>query len=89
VGHPYVSDSVFDEAITLAGTRTGSVASAERPSDRLRGRDDSPRVFEMRRVSTAVFADAVPVVERYVDHQPGVTDATTVALTERHGIDRW
>jgi len=88
VGQPYISDYVSDEAITLARTRTGSFTSAKRLSDRLRGHDEYPRVFEMLHVSTAVFADAVTVFERYDDQQLSFTDATTVALTERHGIDR-
>jgi predicted nucleic acid-binding protein len=41
----------------------------------------------MCHVSTAVFADAVAVFERYDDQHLSVTDTTTVALTERHGID--
>jgi predicted nucleic acid-binding protein len=88
LGHPYISDYIFDEAITLARTRTNSFASARRLSDRLRGHDEYPRVFEMLHVSTAVFADAVTVFERYNDQQLSFTDATTIALIDRHGIDR-
>jgi predicted nucleic acid-binding protein len=88
LGHPHISDYVFDEAITLARTRTGSFASSKRLSDRLRGHGEYPRVFEMLRVSAAVFADAVTVFERYDDQELSFTDATTVALTERHSIDR-
>jgi hypothetical protein len=87
LGHPYISDYIFDEAITLARTRTGSYESAKRLSDRLRGENGYPRVFEMLHVSTAVFADAVTVFERYDDLQLSFTDATIVALTERHAID--
>lgn len=88
LGQPYISDYVFDEAITLARTRTGSFASAKRLSDRLRGHNEYPRAFEMLHVSTAVFADAVTVFERYDDQQLSFTDATIVALTERRAIDR-
>jgi len=42
----------------------------------------------MLRVSAAVFADAETVFERYDHQELSFTDATTVALTERHGIDR-
>ena len=86
-GHPYVSDYVFDEAITLARTRTGSHASAKRLSDRLRGRNRYPQVYEMLHVSTAVFTDAIAVFERYDDQSLSFTDATSVALIDRHGID--
>ncbi|WP_336024899.1 type II toxin-antitoxin system VapC family toxin [Halobellus salinisoli] len=88
LGHPYISDYVFDEAITLARRRTGSFSSAKRLSDRLRGRDVYPRVFEMQYVTAAVFADAVNVFEQYDDQQLSFTDATIVALVERYDIDR-
>ena len=42
----------------------------------------------MLHVSAAVFADAVTVFERYDDQDLSFTDATTVALVERHGIDQ-
>jgi len=88
LGQPYISDYVFDEAITLTRTRTGEFAAARRLSDRLRGYDEYPRAFEMLHVSSAVFTDAVAVFERYDDQDLSFTDATTVALTERHDIDR-
>ncbi|WP_311172574.1 type II toxin-antitoxin system VapC family toxin [Halobellus ordinarius] len=88
MGHPYISDYVFDEAITLARRRTGSFASAKQLSDRLRGAGAFPAVFEMIRVSAAVFDDAVTIFERYDDQRLSFTDATTIALAERHGIDR-
>lgn len=88
LGQPYISDYVFDEAITLTRRRTNSFAAAKRLSDRLRGDGEYPRVFEMLQVSAAVFADAVTVFERYDDQELSFTDATTAALVERHGIDR-
>jgi len=85
-GHPYISDYIFDEAITLTRTRTGSYAAAKRLSDRLRGQE-GPQVYELLQVSTAVFTDAIAVFERYDDHGLSFTDATNVALIERHGLD--
>ena len=87
-GQPYISDFIFDETITLARTRTGSFDVATRLSDRLLGREGYPQAFELLRVSAGPFSDAVDVFERYDDQQLSFTDATTVALTERHGIDR-
>lgn len=87
-GAPYISDYVFDEAITLARTRTRSHAAATRLADRLRGRDRFPDVYELLRVSAAVFRDALTVFERYDDQQLSFTDATTVALVDRHDLDR-
>jgi len=86
-GHPYVSDYVFDEAITLTRTRAGSHVAAKQLSDRLRGRDPYPHVYELLHVSTAVFNDAVSVFERYDDQALSFTDATSVALIDRHDID--
>ncbi|MGQ4554908.1 PIN domain-containing protein [Halobellus sp. GM3] len=88
MGHPYISDYVFDEAITLARRRTGSFSSAKHLSDRLRGVRGYPAVYEMLHVSATVFDDAVAVFERYDDQRLSFTDATTIALTERHSIDR-
>lgn len=86
--HPYVSDYVFDEVITLTRNRTGSFSAAKQLSDRLRGHDQYPRVYETLHVSTAVFTDAIAVFERYDDQALSFTDATSVALINRHGIDR-
>jgi predicted nucleic acid-binding protein len=38
-------------------------------------------------ISAAVFADAVSIFERYDDQQLSFTDASTIALCERHAID--
>jgi hypothetical protein len=87
-GQPYVSDFIFDETITLTRTRTGSFDVAARLSDRLLGHEGFPQVFELLRVSAGPFSDAVDVFERHDDQELSFTDATTVALAERHGIDR-
>ena len=41
----------------------------------------------MLHVSTAVFADAITVFERYDDQALSFTDATSIAVMDRHGID--
>jgi predicted nucleic acid-binding protein len=87
-GQPYVSDYVFDEAVTLTRKRTGSFTAAKLLSDRLRGREQFPRMYELLHVSAATFADAVAVFERYEDQSLSFTDASSVALMDRHGIDR-
>lgn len=86
-GHPYISDYLFDEVITLTRRRTGSHAAATRLSDRLQGIDPFPRVYELLTVSAAVFSDAITVFDRYDDQALSFTDATNVALIERHGLD--
>ena len=87
LGLPYVSDFIYDEAVTLTLTRGRSHDAATRLGDRLRGIDPHPSVYELLRVSAAVFADAVEVFERFDDQQLSFTDATTVSLVERHDID--
>ncbi|MUV59427.1 type II toxin-antitoxin system VapC family toxin [Halobacterium sp. CBA1126] len=86
-GQPYVSDYVYDEAVTLTLARSGSFGPAKRLGERLRGVDPYPEAYELRRVSSAVFDDAVEAFERDDDHGLSFTDATTVALCERHDID--
>lgn len=87
VGQPYVSDYIYDEAVTLTLARGGASPPAKRLGERLRGVDPYPRTYELLRVSAAAFADAVGVFERYDDQQLSFTDATTVALCSRHDID--
>jgi hypothetical protein len=87
-GAPYISDYVFDEAVTLARTRTGSHAAATSLADRLRGADPYPDVYELFYVSPAVFTDALAVFDRYDDQQLSFTDATSIALVDRHDLDQ-
>jgi len=87
LGQPYISDYVFDEAVTLVRRRTGSFDAAKDLSDRLLGREAYPRVFEMLHVSAGSFSDTVAAFERYDDQELSFTDASIVALAERHGID--
>lgn len=86
-GQPYVSDYIFDEAVTLTQARAGVFEPSKRLGDRIRGVDGYPSVYELLWVSAAVFSDSVEVFEQYNDQELSFTDATTVALAERHGID--
>jgi len=86
-GQPYVSDYIFDEAVTLTLARGESFQPAKQLSDRLRGVEPYPHAYELLWVSAAVFSDAVDVFEQYDDQQLSFTDATTVALADRHGVD--
>ena len=87
LGTPYVSDHIYDEAVALTLTRADSFSPAKRIGERLRGAGSYPEVYEMLRVSAAVFTDAVDVFERYTDQRSSFTDATSVALCRRHEID--
>jgi len=86
-GQPYVSDYVYDEAVTLTLKRGGAFAPARRIGEKIRGVDPYPKAYELLRVSAAVFDDAVDAFERYDDQALSFTDATTVALCGRHDID--
>lgn len=87
LGLPYVSDYIYDEAVTLTLTRSESFGAAKRLGERLRGADPYPQTFELLRVSAAAFADAVDVFERYDDQRLSFTDATTITLARRHSVD--
>ena len=86
LGTPYVSDYIYDEAVTLTLKR-GSFPPAKRLGNRLRGVNPYPQVYAMQWVSAAVFDEAVDVFEQYDDQVLSFTDATTVALCRRHDID--
>lgn len=86
-GHPYVSDYIFDEAVTLTQRRVGALGSAKQLGDRIRGVGSYPQVYELLWVSAAVFSDSVDVFEQYDDQELSFTDATTVALVEQHDVD--
>ncbi|MDS0475680.1 type II toxin-antitoxin system VapC family toxin [Natrinema sp. 1APR25-10V2] len=86
-GQPYVSDYLYDEAVTLTLKRSGSFAPAQHLGEKLRGIESYPQTYEMLRVSAAVFADAVDIFDQYDDHALSFTDATSVALCRRHDLD--
>ncbi len=87
LGLPYVSDYIYDEAITLTLQRAGSVDAAIRIGNRLRGVDPFPQTYELLYVSPAVFIDAIEAFEQDDDQALSFTDATTVSPMQRHGID--
>lgn len=86
-GQPFVSEYVYDEAVTLTLSRSGSFTPAKRLGEKLRGAGTYPKAYELLPVSAAVFADAVDIFEQYDDHALSFTDATTVALCRRHDLD--
>lgn len=87
LGRPYTSDYVYDETVTLMRSRTGDVRDAIGVGRRIRGVEDSPDVVGLLHVSEDAFAAAVDVFERYDDQPLSFTDATTVALVDRHDVD--
>lgn len=86
-GSAFTSDYVFDEAVTLVRSRTGRYDEAMSVADRILGRNGFPQVLDLLHVDEGVFDRAVEVFDRYDDQPLSFTDATTVALVERRGID--
>lgn len=87
LGAPYVSDYIYDEAVTLTLTRGESFPAAKRIGERLRGAGAYPDVHEMLRVTAAAFTDTVDLFEQYDDRELSFTDVTSVVLCRRHDID--
>ncbi|QPV64316.1 type II toxin-antitoxin system VapC family toxin [Halosimplex litoreum] len=86
-GRPYVSDYLYDEAVTLTLSRTGSFEQAKRVGRRMRGATEYPDLVTLEHVDRSVFRDAVDTFERFDDQGLSFTDATTIALLEKRGID--
>jgi predicted nucleic acid-binding protein len=87
-GQVITTEYVYDETVTLTAARTDSVQRAIDVGKRLRSSDgDWGDAIRLRFITNAVFDDAVEIFEQYDDHGLSFTDATTVALCERHGID--
>ncbi|WP_331235257.1 type II toxin-antitoxin system VapC family toxin [Natronorarus salvus] len=87
-GRLYTSDYVYDETVTLARTRTGRSDDAKAVGDGIRGADPYPDTIELLHLTEELFGRSILLFERYDDHALSFTDASTVALTEYHGIDR-
>ncbi|MFB6131057.1 MAG: type II toxin-antitoxin system VapC family toxin [Salinigranum sp.] len=86
-GHPYTSDYVLDETVTLTRVRTGSFDAADTVARRILGEDPFPSVFETLPVEPDDVREALATFRRYRDHDLSFTDATTVSLCESRGID--
>jgi len=86
-GQPYVTDYVFDEAVTLALRRSGSFEAALQLGQRLRGVDPYPEVYELLYVSMPTFEAAVDVFKQHPDQGLSFTDATLITQYERQDVD--
>ena len=87
LGQPYVSDYVYDEAVTLTLKRTGSAESARQLGRRVRGSEPFPELYELLHVSPRLFGDAVDLFEQYDDQQLSFTDVATIAQMRDRDID--
>lgn len=87
LGRPYVSEYVYDEAITLTLQRSGSFEMALELGRRIRGAEAYPTHFELLHLSREVFDSAVQTFERYDDQQLSFTDAAQIAQYEEDVVD--
>jgi len=87
-GRVLTSDYIYDETVTLTRSRFGTTGEALRAGDCILGRDPYPDVVDLRFVDECAFETAIETMETYSDQPLSFTDATTVALVERHDIGR-
>lgn len=87
-GQPYVSDYIYDETVSLTRARAEDFEPARRVGRRIRGAGEFTSPFRMLHVTAERFDAAVAAFERYDDQPLSFTDAASVALCEREGIDR-
>lgn len=86
-GHPYTSDYVLDETVTLTRVRTDSFDAADTIASRILGEDPFPTVFEMVHLGPSDLQASLEVFRQYDDHDLSFTDATSIHLCESRGID--
>jgi len=86
-GQVMTSDYVYDETVTLTYQRTGSTERAISVGERLWSTDEGPDAVTMYHITESLFEDAVDAFERFDDRGLSFTDATTVALADRHSVD--
>jgi len=85
-GHPYTSDYILDEAVTLTRTRTQSVADADAIASRICGRDPYPSIVELIYANPESVSASLDVFRQYSDHELSFTDAMTVGICDRHDV---
>ncbi len=86
-GRPITSDYILDEAVTLTRSRTGRQDHAAAIANRILGRGQFPDRIELVTIEQRLLQRSLAVFERYDDHELSFTDASTVAVCERHEID--
>jgi len=86
-GHPYTSDYVLDEAVTLTRARTNSVHDADAIANRIRGSDPYPSIVELVYTTPELVAAALETFRRSDDHNLSFTDALIVSICEQRDID--
>ena len=86
-GRPYVTDHIFDETVTLTRSRTESFRAANAVAKRMLGEGTYPAKLDLLDIGPGELRASLETFRRYADHDLSFTDATTVTLCERRGID--
>jgi hypothetical protein len=86
-GHPYTSDYILDETVTLTRGRTSSFDAADTVAGRILGEDPFPTVFEVLHVEPDDVQASLDTFRRHADQDLSFTDASSVHLCESRGID--
>ena len=86
-GRPYVTDHIFEETVTLTRSRTESFRAANAVAERMLGEGTYPAKLDLLNVGHRAVHESLETFRRYADHDLSFTDATTVTLCERRGID--
>lgn len=73
-GQPYVSEYVYDEAVTLTRRRTGDFDAAATLGKRIRGEDPFPSAFELHSVPPQTFEGAIETYEQFDDQALSFTE---------------
>ena len=79
----YTTDYIYDEALTLAVVRTGNKNIATDISNVI----SSPRI-EMIIIDETILKQATTLFFKFFDKRISFTDATTMAVMQRDGIDK-
>ena len=79
----YTTDYIYDESLTLAVVRTGNKEIATDISNVI----SSPRI-EMIIIDESILEQATTLFFKFFDKRISFTDATTMAIMQRDGIDK-
>jgi predicted nucleic acid-binding protein len=80
-GRPTISDYVFDEVVTVTFVRTKNLSKSRRVGE---GMLES---FRLLKVDDEVFSDSWRLFRSQKQARFSFTDATTIELMRRHGIE--
>ncbi|MGQ9719218.1 MAG: type II toxin-antitoxin system VapC family toxin [Nitrososphaerales archaeon] len=87
MGITYTSDYIFDEAVTVALTRTRRLDIALNIGRMILGEIISPFII-MHKVNEEAFRGAWSLFSKYAERGLSFTDCTSIALMKMQGIEK-